>query len=170
MEDKFRVNGSAAYDIHSVHDNTARPLHRPEQFPEAPIAPVKKVKYKLSISPFAVFGTALALMMIFLVIFSYVSMFEARNEISELKNQRTDLVIQQEKLRSDYESSIDLSAIEELALALGMNKPSNDQIRYIQIGDGDTTQVFSAPEERNIIEQIYDAFCGVFSDVAEYFS
>ena len=170
MEDKFRANGSAAYDIFSVHNNTARPLELPEQLPEAPTAPAKKVRFKLSISPFAVVGTMVALVMMFLVIFSYVSMFEVRNEIGELKNQQADLTVQQAKLRSDYESSIDLSVIEERALALGLHQPSNDQIRYVQIGEGDTTQVFSAPEERNIFEQIYDAFCGVFNDVAEYFS
>ena len=97
-------------------------------------------------------------------------MFEVKNEIGALKSERSDLSVQQEKLRSDYESSIDLSVIEVRALALGLHQPSNDQIHYVQIGEGDTTQVFSAPEERNIFEQIYDAFCEVFSDVAEYFS
>lgn len=170
MEDKFRVNGSAAYDIFAVRDNAARPLERPEQLPEAPVAPAKKVKYKLSISPFAVVGALTVIVMLFLVIFSYVSMFEVRNEISELKSQRTELGVQHDKLRSEYESSIDLSVIEERALALGLHQPSNDQIRYVRIGEGDTTQVFSAPEERNIFEQIYDAFCDVFSSAAEYFS
>ena len=170
MEDKFKVNGSAAYDIFAVQDNTARPLERPERLPEAPAAPAKKVKYKLSISPFAVVGALTVLVMLFLVIFSYVSMFEVRNEIGELKNTRSELSVQQSKLRSEYESSIDLSVIEERALALGLRQPSNDQIRYVQIGEGDTTQVFSAPEERNFFEQIYDAFCDVFSNAAEYFS
>ncbi len=170
MEDKFRSNGSAAYDIFVVHDNTARPLEKPENLPDAPASPAKKVRYKLSVSPFAVVGALTVIMMLFLVIFSYVSMFEVRNDIGALKNQRSELVVQQEKLRSDYESSIDLSVIEERALALGLHKPSSDQIRYVQIGEGDTTQVFSAPEDRNIFEQIYDAFHDVFSDVAEYFS
>ena len=170
MEDKFRVDGSAARDIFSIHNNTARPLERPEHLPEAPAAPAKKVKYKLSISPFAVAGTLVALVMVLLVIFSYVSMFEVRNEIGELKRQRDAATSQQAKLRSEYENGIDLSVIEQQAFALGMHQPTSDQIRYIQIGEGDTTEVFTAPEERNVFEQIYDAFCDVFSDVAEYFS
>lgn len=170
MDDQFRSNGSAAYDIFAVQDNTARPLRKPEQLPQAPVAPAKKVKFKLAISPFAAVGTLVTVVMLFLVIFSYVSMFEVRNEIGALNNQKNELTIRQEKLRSDYESSIDLSAIEERAIALGLHQPANDQIRYVQISEGDTTQVFTAPEDRSFLEQVYDAFRGVFSDVAEYFS
>ena len=126
--------------------------------------------YKLAISPFAVVGTAVAVLMVLLVVFSYVRMFEVRNEIAALESTRSELKVQQEKLHSQYESSIDLTVIEERALALGMRQPTMDQVRYVQISEGDTTQVFSVPEERNIFRQIYDAFCGVFRDAAEYFS
>ncbi len=170
MAQKFRNNGSAAYDIFAVNENTARPIEQPEHLPEAPASPAKKVRYKLSISPFAVLGTMVAVVMLLLVIFSYVSMFEVRNDIAALKSEKSELTAQQEKLRNQYESEINLSVIEERALALGLRQPTADQIRYVRIGEGDTTEVFSAPEDRNIFEQIYDAFRGVFSDVAEYFS
>ena len=170
LEEKYRSSGSAAIDIFAVKNNTAQPLEKPEHLPEAPAAPAKKVKYKLAISPFAVIGTAVAVVLLLLVIFSYVSMFEVQNEIGSLKSAQNEFSVQQEKLRSDYESSIDLSVIEERALALGMHQATSDQIHYVQIGEGDTTQVYSAPEDRNIFEQIYDAFYGVFSDVGEYFS
>ncbi|MBE6984269.1 MAG: hypothetical protein E7434_01405 [Ruminococcaceae bacterium] len=170
MAQKFRSNGSAAYDIFAVHNHTARPLEKPEHLPEAPVLPVKKVRFKLSVSPFAIFGTATAVLMLLLVIFSYVSMFEVRNDIGDLKSEKAALAEQQEKLRSQYESSIDLSSIEERALALGLHQPTAENVRYVRIGEENTTQVFSTPEDRNIFEQIYDAFRDVFSDVAEYFS
>ncbi len=170
MADRYRSNGSAAYDIFAVKNQAARPLELPEELPQAPAAPAKKVRLKLRISPFAVFGTMTAVLMLFLVIFSYVSMFEVRNDIGDLEREKANLVEQQEKLRSQYESSIDLSGIEERALALGLCQPSADQVRYVHIGQGDKTEVFSTPEDRNVFEQIYDAFRDVFSDVVEYFS
>ena len=44
--DEYRTNGSAAYDLHSVRDNTARPLRQPERLPDAPerAKPVRRVK------------------------------------------------------------------------------------------------------------------------------
>ena len=170
MAAKYRTNGSAAYDIYAVRNQTARPLQQPEELPQAPAAPAKKVRLKLGVSPFAVLGTMTAVVMLFLVIFSYVSMFEARNAIGELEREKANLVQMQQKLRSEYESGIDLASIEERAVALGLSQPSADQIRYVHVGEGDVTQVFAAMEERNIFEQIYDAFSGVFVDVVEYFS
>ena len=51
-----------------------------------------------------------------------------------------------------------------------MRQPLASQIVYVEVAAGDTVQIAAAPEERNLIEQIYDAFHGVISDVVEYFS
>ncbi len=169
-DNRYRNNGSAAVDLFSVRSNTARPLELPENLPQAPAEPAKIVKFRLKISPFAVVGTLLCVALLLLVVFSYVSLFEVRNEIGDLESTKSELLTEQEKLRSEYESSIDLSVIEERALALGMTQATGDRIRYVQIGGGDSTEVFSAPKERNILEQIYDAFYGVFRSVGEYFS
>ncbi len=170
MAKQYRTNGSAAYDIFAVKNQTARPLERPENLPQAPSAPAKKVRFKLSVSPFAVFGTMAVVVMLFLVIFSYVSMFEVRNDIGELEREKASLSQQQEKLRSQYESSIDLTQIEARALELGLCQPMAEQVRYVHIGEGDKTEVYSSDEDRNMIGQVYDAFKGVFTDVVEYFS
>lgn len=170
LDERYRNNGSAAVDLYSVRNSTARPLELPEKLPHTPAEKAKVVKFRLKISPFAVVGTMLCVVLLLLVVFSYVSLFEVRNEIGDLESTKTDLLTEQEKLRSAYESSIDLSVIEERALALGMTRASGENIRYVQIGSGDSTEVFSAPEERNILEQIYDAFYGVFRSVGEYFS
>lgn len=167
--DNYRSNGSAAYDIRA---NTARPVERPERLPDAPqrTKPVRRVKTKLAIAPFTVLGTAIAVVMLFLVVFSYVRLYEAQSQVSELKDQKTELTTQQQRLRSQYENSLDLSAIEMRAKELGMRQPLASQIVYVEVAAGDTVQLDTAPEERNLLERVYDAFYGVISDVVEYFS
>ena len=170
MADLYRSNGSAAYDIYK--QNTARPLERPDHLPDAPAhaEPAKKVRLKLKISPFAVVGGILCAVLMVLVIFSYVNMFEVQNEIASLEATRRELAEENARLRADYEGAIDLEVIEERALALGMRQPASDQIRYVQVGEGDTTQVYSEPEDRNIFEDVFYAFRDAFQDVKEYFS
>ncbi len=170
--DEYRTNGSAAYDLHSVRDNTARPLRQPERLPDAPerAKPVRRVKTRLAIAPFTVLGTAVAVVMLFLVIFSYVRLYEAQSAVSDLKETKTLLTEEQQRLRSQYENSLDLEAIEARALELGMRQPLPSQIVYVEVAAGDSVELGEVQEERNLFEQIYDAFYGVISDVVEYFS
>ena len=170
--DEYRTNGSAAYDLHSVRDNTARPLRQPERLPDAPerAKPVRRVKTRLAIAPFTVLGTAVAVVMLFLVIFSYVRLYEAQSAVSDLKETKTLLTEEQQRLRSQYENALDLEAIEARALELGMRQPLPSQIVYVEIAAGDSVELGEVQEERNLFEQIYDAFYGVISDVVEYFS
>ena len=170
--DEYRTNGSAAYDLHSMRDNTARPLRQPERLPDAPerAKPVRRVKTRLAIAPFTVLGTAVAVVMLFLVIFSYVRLYEAQSAVSDLKETKTLLTEEQQRLRSQYENSLDLEAIEARALELGMRQPLPSQIVYVEVAAGDSVELGEVQEERNLFEQIYDAFYGVISDVVEYFS
>ena len=167
--EKYRSNGSAAYDIRT---NTAQPAQRPDRLPEAPqrVKPARKVKTKLAIAPFTVLGTAVVVVMLFLVVFSYVRLYEVQSRVSDLKTQKTELTTQEQRLRSHYENSLDLPAIETRAKKLGMRQPLASQIVYVEVAAGDTVEIAAAPQERNLIEQVYDAFYGVISDVVEYFS
>ena len=167
--EKYRSNGSAAYDIRT---NTAQPAQRPDRLPEAPqrVKPARKVKTKLAIAPFTVLGTAVVVVMLFLVVFSYVRLYEVQSRVSDLKTQKTELTTQEQRLRSQYENSLDLPAIETRAKELGMRQPLASQIVYVEVAAGDTVEIAAAPQERNLIEQVYDAFYGVISDVVEYFS
>ena len=170
--DEYRTNGSAAYDLHRVHDNTARPLQQPERLPDAPerAKPVRRVKARLAIAPFTVLGTAVAVVMLFLVIFSYVRLYEAQSMVSDLKDTKSTLTVEQQRLRSQYENSLDLEAVEARARELGMRQPLPSQIVYVEVAAGDSVELSEVQEERNLLEQIYDAFYGVISDVVEYFS
>lgn len=174
MAQEFRTNGSAAYDIDFApkHQNTARPLERPERLPEAPVRrqPVKKVKAKAAVSPFALLGSAVVVVLLFLVVFSYVSLYETQTEVAELEDELEVLAEQQAHLNAKYEDSLDLDAVEQRARELGMKEPNPDQIVYVRVDTGDTTEIYSAPQEKNFFVRIYDAFRNAFADALEYFS
>ena len=169
MAELYRTNGSAALNIYT-QESTARPLERPQRLPDAPARKQQKEKLRLTVSPFTILGGAVAILMLLLVVFSYVRMFEEKSEVSAMQETRTALTQEQERLTATYEQSLDLKEVEQRARQLGMREPLPSQIREIEIAAGDTTQVFDAPEERNIFEQVFDAFRSLFRDAMEYFS
>lgn len=170
MAEQYRTNGSAAYNIFTTQESTARPLEHPKRLPDAPARKKPKEKLKLAVSPFTVLGGAVAIIMLLLVVFSYVRMYEEQSKISAMQEARAALTQEQERLTATYEQSLDLRQVEQRARQLGMREALPSQIREIEIAAGDTTQIFDAPEERNIFEQVFDAFRSVFRDAVEYFS
>lgn len=169
MAEQYRTNGSAALNIFT-QESTARPLERPQRLPDVPAQEKPKEKLRLVVSPFTIAGGAVALLMLLLVVFSFVRMFEEQSRVSALQDTRAALTQEQERLTATYEQSLDLKQVEQRARQLGMREVQPSQIREIEIAAGDTTQVFDALEERNIFEQVFDAFRNLFHDVLEYFS
>lgn len=169
MAEQYRTNGSAALNIYA-HENTARPLERPQRLPDAPAQKKPKEKLRLTVYPFTIAGVAVAILMLLLVVFSFVRMYEEQSRVAALQEVSATLTQEQERLTATYEQSIDLQQVEQRARQLGMRKALPSQIREIEIAAGDTTQVFDAPEERNIFEQVFDAFRSLFRDAVEYFS
>ena len=163
------MNGSAALSIYT-QESTARPLERPQKLPDAPAQKKPKEKLRLVVSPFTILGGAVAVLMLLLVVFSFVRMFEEQSRVSTLQETRASLTKEHERLTATYEQSLDLKQVEQRARQLGMREVQPSQIREIEIAAGDTTQVFSAPEERNIFEQVFEAFRSLFRDAVEYFS
>lgn len=173
MANEFRTNGSAAYDRYSVHNNTARPLERPDRLPEIPEPvkrPVRKVKTKLAVAPFAILGGAVAAVLLLLVVFSYVRLYETQSVVTRMERTQAELLAQNARLKQQYESGIDLAAVEARAAELGLRKPTASQIIYVEVPKADVAEVYTAPEERNFFERIFDALSGTFSDAVEYFS
>lgn len=171
---EFETIGSSAYEqgYHPQQQNTARPLKRPQRLPEAPARQqaARHVRAKVAIAPFSLLGAALVFVLLFLVVFSYVSLYETQTQVAELENELETLTQLQEHLEARYEDSIDLDAVEQRARELGMKEPTSDQIVYVRVDVGDTTELYSAPQEKNIFVRIYDAFRSAFSDAMEYFS
>lgn len=168
MAQREAYNGAAAYDMFAA--NTARPMERPERLPEPPVRRVQARKVKTAVSPLTLLGTAVVLALLTLVVFGYVRLFEAQSEVGELQSRSAELSEEQARLRAQYESGIDLKAIEARALALGLRQPTATQKVYVQVDGNDTTELFEAAEEKNLMQQVCEAFCGVFRDAVEYFS
>lgn len=169
MAEQYRTNGSAALNIYT-QESTARPLERPQRLPDAPAQKKTKEKLRLHISAFTIVGGAVAILLLVLVVFSFVRMFEEQSKVSALQEAYAALTQEQERLTANYEQALDLKQVEQRARQLGMREIQPSQIREIEIAAGDTTQVFGAPEERNIFEQVFDAFQSLFRDAVEYFS
>ena len=163
MADPYRSNGSAAYDVR--RRNTAQPLEQPERLPDAPARrkPARHVRARLGISPLTALGAAAAVLMLALVVFSYIRLYEARSDVGKLEEQ-------QARLQSQYDNALDLEQIEKRAKELGMRQPGSSQIIYVQVDADDTTEVYAAPAEKNVFVRVIDAFRSAFTDAINYFS
>ncbi len=135
MAKEYRFNGSAAYEAAPSRETTARPLRKPRRLPDAKVyyPPVKKVKAKLQVAPLTVLGVAAVAVLLFCVIFNYARLYEAKTAAAELEKEYAQLLAQQSALTGQYESALDLSAIEERARELGMTEPVEGQIVYVQV-------------------------------------
>mgnify|MGYP001538886533 CR=1 FL=1 len=147
MADPYRSNGSAAYDVR--RRNTAQPLEQPERLPDAPARrkPARHVRARLGISPLTALGAAAAVLMLALVVFSYIRLYEARSDVGKLQTQLSTLEEQQARLQSQYDNALDLEQIEKRAKELGMRQP-----------------------EKNVFVRVIDAFRSAFTDAINYFS
>ena len=154
--DEYRVNGSAAY--------APQPVQRPCRLPEEPekAAPPKK---RISVAPFAILGTAVALLLLFGVLFSYMRLFEAENEKTELEKTKQELLLEQELLRAKYELAVDMEAVARRAAELGMHLPRPEQIVEIVVLMPET-ETTEAEESLGL----FAAFQALIADMKAYFS
>ena len=152
----YNYNGSAAYDIRG----TAVPKPQPAQLPEEkPVHHAKPApKARPAIAPLAVLGIVLAA----------VQLYEATDRAGELSKQLASTQAETAKLRSTYESRIDLAAIEARARELGMTQPSLRQTVYLNIAGADHAEVLQV-DDRSYMEKALDAVTGSFRGVVEYF-
>lgn len=167
MADKqYDFYGSAAYDLRG----TAVPKPRPARLPEEkPLSQTKQVqKPRLAVTPLAVVGIVVVMALLLMVVNSYVQLYVARNRIGELNRQLSAANTATEKLRSTYESRIDLAQIEMRAKELGMTQPSTRQTVYLNIVGADHAEVLQV-DRRSFLEKAWDAVTNGFNGVLEYF-
>lgn len=169
MAKRYYENGSAAYDIYS---SAVKPLSLPQELPEERVEPARKrkvkVKAKVAVAPFALVGAIVALSLLVMVVFGYVQLYEAAGRVGELNDELTALQVENGKLRSGYESGIDLMLIELEAKQLGMKMPSSNQEIYLNISNTDRGEVI-AVEDPNVLEQTWNAVKNSFTGIMEYF-
>ena len=154
--DEYRVNGSAAY--------APQPVQRPCRLPEEPKKPSVPER-KPGVAPFTILGTVVALLLLFGVVFSYMRLFEAKNERMELEQKVQELILQQELLRAQYERGVDMEAVAQRAAELGMHLPRPEQIVEIFISEPEP-----APTETEEKLGLFEALRAMIADMKAYFS
>ena len=113
-------------------------------------------------------GIVVVMALLLMVVNSYVQLYVARNRIGELNRQLSAANTATEKLRSTYESRIDLAQIEMRAKELGMTQPSTRQTVYLNIVGADHAEVLQV-DRRSFLEKAWDAVTNGFNGVLEYF-
>lgn len=168
---QYHTNGAAAYDVYAWQNISTAPQRRPEpqHLPEERPVPRKqqRVKARTALAPFTLFGMLAVACMLVLVVFGYVRLFEATSRVSELQSQLQELQSQQTMLRSKYEARIDLDSIEASAKELGLSKPTQEQVIYVNLSGTDRAELYQE-EKTSIVAEIIAAMEASISDLIAY--
>lgn len=165
------LEGSVAYQIYErPFDGSAAVQPIPAALPEEKVSPKKQKapKAKLEIAPLAAIGLAVVVFLLAMVLYSYVQLYEATNRAGDLRAELTAAQNETAKLRSAYESRINLDEIEARAKELGMNTPTAKQTVYINVAGADRAEVLQV-DERSFLQKALDAVSGSFRGIVEYF-
>ena len=162
------VYGSLAYDYdnpelypeeYSAAPESAAPPRTRERAKTATRAQVQ-ARSKQAVYPLAMLGIAVAAVLFVIAIMAQIQLFDVSSKTVELETRLKELQTEQTKLKIAYEGAFNLTEIEQYATSrLGMQKPSADQIYYI-----DT----SSPDRAVIIQQ--SANSGFFGRVSDFLS
>lgn len=167
----YQTNGAAAYNMYAV------PLEQPEQtpLPEEQLQPKPqkriRVRARISVTPFGVVGAMAVALLLTLVIFGYVRLYETTTEVSALQDEVDTLADQNTVLSTTYESRIDLNVIEETAISqLGMSQPSSSQTVYLNLsGTEDKAEIYTT-QKSNPLATAWRALKSGLEDLVAYFS
>ncbi len=123
-------------------------------------------KYKASVAPFSVIGFVAAALMLVMVVMGYVQLTKISAESSSLQKKITELKNTEAKLKIKYESTFDLTKVEEYATGrLGMVPATSSQMYYVKSTAPDKAEIISDSKREGVIKNV-SAF---LSRVVEYF-
>lgn len=167
----YQTNGAAAYDVYAWQNTSAAPQRKPapQQLPEERPVPQRRqrVKARTALAPFTLFGVLTVACLLVLVVFGYVQLFEASSKVSELESRLESLQEEQTLLQSRYEARIDLDAIEAAAGELGLAKPVQTQIVYVNLAGQDGAEIYQE-EKTSVVGEIFGAMEQSVSNLIAY--
>lgn len=160
-------NGAAAYDLYG---NTAVRQRRQEDPLPRERAAARRARQKGPVldltASLCIFAAFFAL---FIILFSYVRTYEANTRCSDLEKELTALQDERNQLLSQYDSMLDLHAIEQDASErLGMTKPFGGQTVYVNLSGTDRGEVLDA--KNNALEDAAMMFREAFAALGAYLS
>ncbi|QQY80532.1 hypothetical protein EDD65_102187 [Keratinibaculum paraultunense] len=124
----------------------------------------KRIKKKKSKSKFiAIIISIMSLAMCLLILYGYASMTKIRLDITELENQKVELIKEKEALVATLEAVKSSTKIEEEAITkLGMDYPTEEQIVYLDINDKFLTEeegdIKIVAQLKNVLNKIISLF------------
>lgn len=105
-------------------------LNKPEVSAEQKKLEQEKALNRVRVALLVIFGFALA----FFICYRYSLINERFNDVEKIKKEFETAVTVNEQLQADIDSQTDLAYIENYAkYQLGMQKPSNSQIKYVNV-------------------------------------
>lgn len=162
----YNYNGSEAYELLGTAVPKPRPAPLPEEKPSH--QPKYAPKAKPAFAPLAVIGLVVVMLLLMLVVHSYVQLYEATTQVGALEQTLATAQANTAKLRSTYESRIDLAKIEARARELGMGQPTARQTIYLNVAGADSTEVIQV-DGRSYAQKAIDAIIQGVEGVLEYF-
>lgn len=130
--------------------------------------PRERAQRRLRVSPVTALGMVVLAFLLLMLVNGYVQYYEATSRVGELQTQLAKQNEDISKLRSAYESKIDLKQIEQRAKELGMRQPLQKQTVYINVAGADHTEIL-AVDDRGFLARAWDAICEGIDDILEYF-
>ena len=159
-------NGAAAYDLYG---NAARRQDREPSLPEERIVARQARRKEPVLDLPAALCIVAAFCALFVMLFSYVRTYEANTRYSKLEKQLAELQEERDQLLSQYDSMLDLRAIEQDATErLGMTKPFGGQTVYVNLSGTDRGEVLDA--KHNALEDAALMFREAFAALGAYLS
>ena len=119
-------------------------------------------------SPVAVLGFACVAVLLVGLLMCYVQINAISNDIVAMKEEISQLEIEQVSLLTRYEQAFDLSTVKEAAQAAGMNHPSDSQIYYIDL-PGQDQAVTLVAQENGGLSEVVSRLSRSFMAAVEYF-
>lgn len=126
-----------------------------------------RVSTRQTVSPGAVLGFAVAAVLLVFTLMAKIQLTQITDQAVKLEERLVELKNEKARLEIEYEGAFNLKEIEEYAISgLGMQRPREDQIYYLQNSVPDKAVVMEEePEEETLLERIF----GLADFIAEYF-
>ncbi len=151
-------------DLYPLYDyGTRETQQQPDEF----VVVQEKPGKKRGISPVSIIGFLVAAVLLVFSLLARVALTEASDECSQLETRLEELEDARARLLIEYESAYNLAEIEDYAVnELGMQKPGQDQIRYIDGIARDRAVILTPVEEE---PRFADKISGFLFSLREYF-
>ena len=166
--------GNLAYDFNAIPASEpevevpARDPHErhPRTRDDAKVSIGRAAAPRSVISPFAVIGTCVVMLLLFLVVVGYMKLTELSAQCAEYSSELEQLNAEGERLKIQYESAFNLDEVERYAISeLGMIKADSTQIAYVHRAAGDQAVILAGEGERGFFGTVEM----LLSEFLEYF-